>query len=115
MDLDPLVYIRRYESGGRYMVGYGGADLSRSTLGLNGFPQWSGVQTGKGWTHAAGAYQFEPATWARYAGPLGIHDFSPVSQDRVARACYDDVGFSPWAPYDPRLAAAIVSAKGRFV
>lgn len=35
-------------------------------------------------THAAGRYQFEPATWDMQAKRLGLRDFSPASQDAAA-------------------------------
>jgi hypothetical protein len=95
--------IRKYESGDDYNVGTGGTDLSRAPRDEFGFPIWEG----KGNSHAAGAYQFQPATWRQYAAPLGIKDFSKESQDAVARAAYLDQGVKPWAPYNPKLAAAL--------
>jgi muramidase (phage lysozyme) len=35
-------------------------------------------------THAAGRYQFEPATWDENAAAIGVKDSSPASQDKVA-------------------------------
>ena len=89
--------IQSKESHGNYTVGYGGTDLSHAPLDSTGFPQWAGVNGPAGPTHAAGAYQFEPTTWQRYAVPLGIHDFSPASQDRVAEAAFVAEGYAPWA------------------
>lgn len=99
----PLSLIKQYESNNNYNVGYGGADLSKAPLDEYGFPSWEG----KDGSHAAGAYQFEPATWRKYASQLGIKDFSPESQDAVARLAYLNEGFSPWTPYNPRLAKAV--------
>lgn len=101
-----LSLIKQYESGNNYSVGFGGTDLSSAKLDANGFPIWGGNKGPSGISHAAGAYQFEPATWAQYAKPLGITDFSPASQDKVAAAAFADQGWSPWAPYNPKLAAA---------
>lgn len=44
------------------------------------FPQWSGVWIDGEPTHAAGRYQFEPATWKG----LGGGSFDPVRQDHMA-------------------------------
>jgi muramidase (phage lysozyme) len=68
------------EGGNDYGALFGGGH----TNDLSQFPQWSGVQTAGGMTHAAGRYQFEPETWARAAAALGLTDFSPASQDRAA-------------------------------
>jgi hypothetical protein len=106
--VDPLALIRQYESSNRYFVGTGGADLSNAALAPSGFPIWDGFHS----SHAAGAYQFEPATWDIYAPRLGITDFSKESQDAVAAACYAARGFADWSPYDVPLAAAIKAAGG---
>ena len=106
---DPLALIRQYESGGNYNLGWGNTDLSNAQLNEYGFPIWSGKPGPQGNSRAAGAYQFQPDTWRRYAEPLGIKDFSPASQDAVAAAAHKAEGFAPWAPYNPRLAAAIRS------
>lgn len=71
------------ESGGfsaPYSVGYGGADLSTSPTDANGFPIWSGA----GSTHAAGAYQFQPGTWAGIASTYGLNFQNPGDQDAGA-------------------------------
>jgi muramidase (phage lysozyme) len=44
------------------------------------FPKWAGWHN----SHAAGRYQFEPATWADTAARLGLPDFTPASQDAAA-------------------------------
>src|SRR4051812_22230638 len=81
--------VKKPESGGNYFVGYGGADLSSAPLDEFGFPIWAGKMGPHGISHAAGAYQFEPATWRQYAKKLGIKDFSQASQDAVFRAAYE--------------------------
>jgi hypothetical protein len=88
--------------------------------GPNGFPEWAGNEVGdlyggayKGQkSRAAGMYQFEPGTWNPIAEKLGITDFSPQSQERVASALLQQSGMTPWAPYNPRLAAAYSQYKG---
>jgi hypothetical protein len=89
-----------------YDIGFGGADLSKAPKDENGFPIWEGKQGPQGMSHAAGAYQFQPATWAEYAGPLGIKDFSPASQDRVFHAAVADKGLQPWMA-NPKIAALV--------
>lgn len=86
-----------------YYIGVGGTDLSKAQPNQYGFPIWEG----HGNSHAAGRYQFQPATWEQYAKPLGISDFSAASQDAVFRAAYLDRGFGHWAPYNTPLAAHI--------
>lgn len=61
------------ESGGDYTILFGGKpndpatphfnDGTPSLPGHYGFPDWPGAETSAGKTHAAGAPQFEPATW----------------------------------------------------
>lgn len=114
--LDPLYAIRRFESGHDYnalvgeAVGKGTAD--KYVQDAYGFPQWPGRKFSTGISHAAGAYQFQPTTWALYAAPLGIADFSPKSQDAVAAACYASRAFADWAPYDTKLANFIKMSGG---
>jgi muramidase (phage lysozyme) len=45
------------------------------------FPEWDGVHVDGVLSHAAGRYQFEPATWHEEAVRLGLSDFSASSQD----------------------------------
>lgn len=74
------------ESGGSanpYSVGYGGTDLTGSPTDQYGFPTWSGV----GNTHAAGAFQFQPGTWAGVASEYGLDFNNP--QDQNAGAWYE--------------------------
>ncbi len=98
--------VRRYESGGNYNIGFGGANLADAPRNQYGFPIWEGRQGPAGISHAAGAYQFEPTLWNEYAARLGIKDFSPESQDAVFRAVYADKGGSPWLPYNRALRVA---------
>jgi len=97
VDQNPaLAPIRQRESGGDPNVGYGGVDLSKAPLGPNGFPQWEGKMGPAGISHAAGLYQIEPGTWNPIAAELGITDFSPQSQTRVANEIYKRYGVAPW-------------------
>jgi muramidase (phage lysozyme) len=76
----------------------------------NGFPMWEGsAATGRG-SHGAGAYQFEPGLWQEFAPKLGITDFSPESQDRVAEAAIMRYGIFPWKT-DVKLLEAIKQYK----
>lgn len=80
-----LSALARGESGSSaspYTVGYGGTDLSGSPTDQYGFPIWSGV----GNTHAAGAFQFQPGTWAGVASEYGLNFNNP--QDQNAGAWY---------------------------
>lgn len=52
--------------------------------GFERFPKWSGVEGPAGISHAAGRYQFEPATWNEQQVRLKLPDFSPNSQDVAA-------------------------------
>jgi len=99
--------VSHFESAGNPYAGYGGADLSKAPLDETGFPIWNGNKGPRGISHAAGLYQFEPGTWHKYATELGIKDFSPESQRKVFDAAFKAEGFSPWANYNPQLAAAI--------
>lgn len=84
-----LHVLRTLESGNDYTSLYGGghfADFRQHPsikTPWNPLP-WKGVLTKGGWTHAAGAYQFEPGTWAGVAKLGGLTDFSPASQDKGA-------------------------------
>jgi muramidase (phage lysozyme) len=71
-----LSTIAAHESRGDYHALYGGGDFAG-----NQFPQWAGRDN----SHAAGAYQFQPGTFAgvQRARP-DITDFSAANQDRAA-------------------------------
>lgn len=89
------------ESGGNPYIGFGGVDLSGAPLDPYGFPIWKGRMGPQGISHAAGLYQFQPATWRAYAAPLGITDFSPASQKKVYDAARAAEGEKPWAASAP--------------
>jgi hypothetical protein len=72
-----LAQIRQSQSGGRYNILFGGTYFSDYSQ----FPQWAGVIYQGRPTHAAGAYQDEPATWTEIAAATGLTDFTPPSQD----------------------------------
>lgn len=71
-----LALIMQHESNGQYNVLCGGAHFTSFAH----FPVWAGHDG----SHAAGAYQFEPATWSWIAGELHLPDFSPLSQTIAA-------------------------------
>ena len=52
--------------------------------GYEHFPVWEGRRFSTGISHAAGRYQFQPATWATLQAELRLPDFSPASQDIAA-------------------------------
>jgi muramidase (phage lysozyme) len=64
------------ESGGDYYVRNGGDELTD----LSEFP----TSPNPHGSSAAGRYQFMPDTWAEVSRALGLHDFSPASQDKAA-------------------------------
>lgn len=76
--------IKGPESGGRYNVAYDGSPTGRTFDDLSKFPTLPGAPGPAGTSHAAGAYQFEPATWNGVAAKTGTTDFSPQSQDTNA-------------------------------
>ncbi len=45
------------------LVGGGSMDMMPNRQGYSGFPDWPGRQFSTGISHAAGRYQFQPATW----------------------------------------------------
>ena len=103
--------VKKYESAGNYNVGYGGTDLSKAVLDENGFPIWAGKEGPAGISHAAGAYQFEPDTWRKYASVLGIKDFSPASQDAVFNLAVQNEKLRPWASNNALMSAIAPAAK----
>lgn len=105
--LDRIMWLTaHYESGGHPYVGYGGSDLTNAPRRSDGFPIWAGKRAPDGrMSHAAGLFGYEPATWARYAIPLGITDFSPESQIKVYDATVAAEGITPWVSNKKLMAA----------
>jgi hypothetical protein len=60
--------------------GVGGTNLAGSATDAYGFPQWQGF----GNSHAAGIYQFEPATWDSEAQTYGLNFQNPSDQSAGA-------------------------------
>lgn len=106
--------IIRRESGGNPYIGWGNTDLRNAPLDRFGFPIWPGKMGPAGMSHAAGLYQFQPGTWAAYAGPLGITDFSPESQRRVYQAARAKEGDRPWAASEPGAGGGRTSPEGYY-
>lgn len=67
-------------AGGNPWLGTGGTDLSRAATGAYGFPQWGGISTSAGPSHAAGLGQFQPGTWSRIASAFGLNFSNPSDQ-----------------------------------
>lgn len=64
-----------------YSGGVGNTDLSTvSSADQYGFPQWGGF----GNSHAAGEYQFQPATWDAVASQHGLNFSNPADQNAAA-------------------------------
>jgi hypothetical protein len=61
-------------------LGYGGTDLSGATGDQFGFPSWTGL----GNSHAAGIYQFQPATWDNLAKNYNLNFSNPQDQSAGA-------------------------------
>jgi hypothetical protein len=100
--------ITQYENGKRDpYLGWGDTDLRGYPLSPTGFPQWPGKPGPEGNSTAAGIYQIEKSTWDPIAARLGIKDFSPESQERVAKEIYRERGLQPWAAFNPKLATAV--------
>lgn len=106
-DLTPAVVTRAFldalaigetepDQQGKTPKGYGYNILVGSTLShpvtfdsYKEFPVWDGwhfvdSQGRTSVSHAAGRYQFEPATWRTVAAFLKLNDFTPASQDQGA-------------------------------
>lgn len=78
-----LAAVAHGESGGNAnsaMLGFGGANLAGAPTDAFGFPIWSGATTAAGPTHAAGTYQFQPATWDQIAGANRLNFQNPADQ-----------------------------------
>lgn len=63
-----------------YQQGVGGTDLSHTATDAYGFPQWGGF----GNSHAAGEFQFQPATWDKVAAEHGLNFANPADQNAAA-------------------------------
>lgn len=77
------------ETGGRkdaMWLGVGGVDLRACPRNSHGFPIWAGRHFPTGASHAAGVFQFEPATWERIASQYGL-DFT-IQADQYEGAWY---------------------------
>src|ERR1700744_4464324 len=78
-----LAGIAQGETGGSSYAateGTGASNLAGSTTDQYGFPQWSGV----GNSHAAGIYQFQPATWDSIASQYNLNFQNPSDQNAAA-------------------------------
>lgn len=60
--------------------GTGGVNLAGAPADQYGFPQWSGF----GSSHAAGEYQFQPATWDAVASQHNLNFGNPSDQNAAA-------------------------------
>lgn len=105
-----LAPIIQRESHGSAYVGYTPpgqplVDLSNAKLDDTGFPIWRGNMGPAGLSTAAGLYQIVGRAWRPIARELGIHDFSPESQRRVARELYRRYGLTPWKASATQTAA----------
>lgn len=74
--LDAIAVGENYDSNDYNELVGGGHFTSFDT-----FPEWSGRRFPTGISHAAGRYQFQPATWASVAKSARLADFTPQSQD----------------------------------
>lgn len=90
-----LATIRKFESNDDYSVLYGGNHF----LGFDKYPRINKKNS------AAGAYQITAATYDDFAPRLGITDFTPNSQDRIAVALLRNTG-----AYDAIMAGDIENA-----
>ena len=77
-----LATIRKFESNDDYSILYGGNHF----LGFDKYPRINKRNS------AAGAYQITAATYDDFAPRLGITDFTPNSQDRIAVALLQNTG-----------------------
>jgi len=103
---DPVEFIPPFESGNR--------NIMQGVVGPNGgYNPSVGSVTGP--SSAGGYWQITDPTWADFAPkagvdlakyPTAISAPRPV-QKAVANAIYRETGFSRWAPYNKRLAAAL--------
>lgn len=103
---DPLALIEKYESGGQNV-------MQGVVPPGGGYNPSVGRVTGP--STAQGFYQITNTTWRETAPKAGVDlDQYPTAmsapkevQAKVAQTLFNEQGFKPWAPYNPRLAAAI--------
>lgn len=103
------------ESGGDYSIGWGGTNLSGYPVDQYGFPKWSGKIGPDGISHAAGAYQFQPGTWAEVAADYGLNFQNNADQDagawyKAEQVYYNQTGRSLDADLDAGYLTKINSA-----
>ena len=81
-----LALIRKFESGGRYDVLYGGGTFDSFDQHPNVRVPFNNPKTGKpDYSTAAGAYQINYPTWRDEIQPaLGLTTFTPADQDAAA-------------------------------
>ena len=100
-----LAVIRQFESHNDYSILYGGGHFSdfskhpRVAVPIN-IPGYGSKKS-----TAAGAYQINAPTYDDFAPRLGISDFSPASQDRIAVAILQQCG-----AYDAIIAGDVQTA-----
>jgi muramidase (phage lysozyme) len=92
-----------------YHPGYVADAMSRPP-GPTGFPQGPGSAATGRMSHGSGGFQLEPGLYNEFAPKLGITDFSPQSQDRIADAAIMQYGIDPWKT-NTKLQAAIKQYK----
>lgn len=100
--LDDVVAPR--ESGGRPNIGWRNTDLTpwlQAGKTVYGFPDWPGLPGPAGISTAAGLYGITKTNWKNLAPRLGVNDFSPASQRKVADALMATQGPSAWAASEP--------------
>lgn len=109
---DPLALIEKYESGGR--------NVMQSVVPPGGgYNPSVGRVTGP--STAQGYYQITNSTWRDTAPKAGVDlEQYPTAmsapkevQTQVAQTLFNERGFKPWAPYNPRLAQAINGGEGQ--
>jgi lysozyme len=88
-----LAMIRKFESGGKYNVIYGGSTFADYSTHPNIHIPFLNPKTGKNdYSSAAGAYQITRPTFIALSAQTGINDFTPPSQDLFAIALLKDCG-----------------------
>jgi muramidase (phage lysozyme) len=74
------------------IVGHPGKNAKIKIKDFSTHPQYVGLRTKYGPSDAAGRYQILSSTYRGQAKKLGIKDFSPESQDKIAISILNDVG-----------------------